>query len=112
MSDYTDEFEQFEQTLKQASEGTYVLKLYVSGSSTRSAKAVSNLRAICDTYLVGRYELEVIDLFQQPEMAQEQQLLAAPTLIKQKPEPIRRLVGDLSDTDRVLYSLNLQRQML
>src|SRR5690348_5196944 len=104
MSDYPNELETFEQTLRQASDGIYVLKLYVSGSSTRSAKAISNLRSICDTYLGGRYELEVIDLFQQPEMAQEHQLLAAPTLIKQKPEPIRRVVGDLSDTDRVLYS--------
>lgn len=107
MTDYGEDLAQFEEAIRQAASGEYILKLYVSGSSTRSAKAISNVRAICNEYLSGRYQLEVIDVFQQPELAHQNQLLAAPTLIKEQPDPPRRLVGDMSDQDRVLYSLNI-----
>jgi circadian clock protein KaiB len=110
MNDYAKDLAAFEEALKQASEGHYVLKLYVSGSSPRSAKAISNITSICDQYLAGRYDLDIIDVFQQPELAKANQLLAAPTLIKESPDPSRRLVGDFSDEDRVLYSLNIERK--
>ena len=110
MSDYSGDLAALEEAIRLAAEGHYVLKLYISGSSTRSAKAVSNIQSICEQHLAGRYELEIIDVFQQPELARENNLLAAPTLIKEQPDPARRLVGDLSDESRVLYSLNITRR--
>jgi circadian clock protein KaiB len=85
----------------------YVLKLYVTGTTRRSAQAIANIRALCDERLSGRYELEVVDLYQAPQVAVDQQIVAAPTLVKQLPEPVRRLVGDLSDRTKVLLALNL-----
>src|SRR5580692_9901177 len=102
MSDMSNDLATLEEALLRASEGHFVLKLYVSGSSTRSAKAVANIRAICEEHLANRYDLEIIDVFQQPELAREHQLIAAPTLVKEQPDPARRLVGDMSDEDRVL----------
>ena len=85
----------------------YVLRLYVTGSTARSARAIETTRQICDTYLKGRHELEVVDLYQFPEAASREQIIAAPTLIKLAPEPLRRVIGDLSDRQRVLASLGL-----
>jgi circadian clock protein KaiB len=85
----------------------YVLRLYVTGSTPRSARAIENMRRICEEYLTGRYDLEVIDIYQRPEAAREFQLIAAPTLVKLLPEPLRRIVGDLSDHDKVLHGLDL-----
>ena len=85
----------------------YVLRLYVTGSTPRSARAVENLRRLCEERLAGRYVLEVVDIYQRPEAAREAQLVAAPTLVRLLPEPLRRLVGDLSDRDRVLRGLDL-----
>ncbi len=85
----------------------YVLRLYVTGMTPRSTRAVANLKAICEAYLAGRYDLEVIDLYQRPALARGEQILAAPTLVKKLPSPPRRLVGDLSRTDRVLAGLGL-----
>lgn len=110
MTEYSEDVAVIEEAIRQAKEGHYVLKLYVTGSSTRSARAISNVRSICDQFLLGRYDLEVIDVFQQPELASEVQLIAAPTLVKEQPDPPRRLVGDMSDQDRVLYSLNITRK--
>jgi len=110
MSEHGEDLAELEEAVLRASEGHFVLKLYVGGSSTRSAQAISNVRHICDEHLTGRYDLEVIDVFQQPDLAHEQQLLAAPTLIKEQPEPIRRLVGDMSNEERVLFSLNITRK--
>ena len=110
MSDYSEDLTSLEEAIRKSEEGFFVLKLYVSGSSNRSAKAITNIRTICDEHLNGRYELEVIDVFQQPELAHEMQLIAAPTLVKEQPDPARRLVGDMSDEDRVLYSLNIVRR--
>lgn len=84
-----------------------VLRLYVAGSTPQSTRAIRNLKAICETSLPGRYVLTVIDLYAQPERAREDQIVVAPTLIRQTPLPMRRVVGDLSNTDRVLAALDL-----
>jgi circadian clock protein KaiB len=82
----------------------------VTGLTPRSTRAVANLRALCDHYLPDGYDLEVIDLYQQPALARGEEIIAAPTLIKKLPQPPRRLVGDLSQTDRVLAGLGLVRR--
>lgn len=86
----------------------YVLRMFVSGATARSSHAIANLKAICDRELAGRYELEVVDVYQQPELARTEQLVALPTLVKTLPLPIRRLVGDLSQEDKVLVGLDLR----
>jgi circadian clock protein KaiB len=85
-----------------------VLRLYVAGTSARSTRAVQNAKQICDENLNGRYELEVIDVFQQPKLAKDDQILAVPTLIKKLPLPLRRFIGDLSDRDVVLVGLDVK----
>jgi circadian clock protein KaiB len=87
----------------------YLLRLYVTGLTPRSTQAITSLRAVCEEHLAGRYDLEVIDIYQQPELALGQQLIAAPTLIKELPLPVRRLIGDLSDEQRVLVRLDLSK---
>src|SRR5688572_12877569 len=91
-----------------SSDGRYVLRLYITGMTARSARAVSNLRAICDEYLDGRYDLEVIDIYQQPVLTKGEQIIAAPTLIKKLPLPMRRIIGDMSNRERVLVGLDLR----
>ena len=86
----------------------YHLRLFVTGQTPRSVKSVENLKRLCEKYLKGRYELEVIDIYQQPAMASENQIIAAPTLIKRLPLPLRRLVGDFSNQDRVMLGLDLR----
>jgi len=88
----------------------YVLKLYVAGQSPKSVNAITNIKAICEENLQGRYELEVIDLYQQPLLAQGDQIIAVPTLIRKLPPPLRRIIGDLSNTERVLVGLDIQKQ--
>lgn len=88
--------------------GPYTLKLYVSGTTVRSLRAIRNLHTICEEHLQGRYDLEVIDLYQEPQRASTEQLVALPTLIKELPLPLSRIIGDLSDTERVLVGLDLQ----
>jgi circadian clock protein KaiB len=85
-----------------------VLRLYIAGSSARSTRAVQNAKQICDEHLEGRYELEVIDIFQQPKLAKDDQILAVPTLIKKLPLPLRKFIGDLSDRDLVLVGLDVR----
>jgi len=85
----------------------WVLRLYVAGQSPRSLRALANVRKICSDLLPGRHDLEVIDLYQQPELAQEAQIVALPTLIKKSPVPSRMLIGDLSNTQDVLRELDL-----
>jgi circadian clock protein KaiB len=89
-------------------EDKYVLRLYVTGSTPRSSRSIYNLRKFCENRLLGRYKLEIIDIYQQPELARREQIVAAPTLIKQLPLPLRKLVGDFSDLARVLAGLDLQ----
>lgn len=86
----------------------YILRLYVTGQTPRSLQSVENLRALCDKYLPGQFDLEIIDIYQQPAMAKEGQIIAAPTLIKSMPLPLRRLVGDFSDKERVILALDLR----
>ena len=87
----------------------YVLRLYITGATPRSTQAVLNIRKICEEYLRGRYDLEVIDMYQQPILAEGEQIIAAPTLIKKLPQPLRRFIGDLSNIDRILVGLDLRK---
>jgi len=103
-----DSTAEFERLLKKASgEGRYVLRLYVTGTSVRSTQAIANIHSLCEEYLPGRYDLQVIDIYQQPGEAMEDQIIAAPTLVKSEPSPPKKLIGDLSDRDRVIVGLNL-----
>jgi len=86
----------------------YSFKLYVTGATERSGRAITNLKALCDEHLPGAYDLEVIDIYQQPEKARAEQLVAAPTLVKLLPLPLRRFIGDLSDTERVMTGLEIR----
>lgn len=86
----------------------YVLRLYVTGMTPRSVRAVENVRAICEEHLQGRYDLEVVDVYQQPALAKGEQIIATPTLIKKLPLPLRKVIGDMSSTERVLIGLDLQ----
>jgi circadian clock protein KaiB len=86
----------------------YVLRLFVSGFAPRSQRAIDNLRNICERYLVGRYRIEVVDLYQSPSRAHDEQIIATPTLLKLLPLPQRRVIGDLSQVDKVLHALDIQ----
>ena len=86
---------------------SYQLRLFVTGATPNSTRAVANLKRICEQYLQGRYELEIIDVYQQPFMAETEQLIALPLLIKKSPSPERRLIGDMSDTQKVLRGLGI-----
>jgi len=101
--------EEFEMTLDQSKNAQYLLRLYVTGSTPQSSRAVVNIKNICEEYLKGRYELEVVDLYQKPNLAIGEQIIAVPTLIKKLPLPLRRVVGDMSNTDRVLVGLDLRK---
>ena len=85
----------------------YILRLYVAGMTSRSARAIENVRTFCDKHLQGRYELQIIDVYQQPGLARSEQLIAAPTLIKKLPRPLRHLIGDMSNEERILVGLDL-----
>lgn len=91
-------------------EELYTLRLYVTGITPNSARAISNIKKICEEHLKGRYNLEVIDLYQEPALAKGEQIIAAPTLIKKLPLPLRRIIGDMSSTDRVLVGLDLREK--
>jgi circadian clock protein KaiB len=90
----------------------YRLRLFVTGTTPRSARAIQNLRTICESYLSGRYDLEVIDIYQHPEHVKAEQIVVTPTLVKQFPLPLRKLIGDLSDTERVLDALDIAPRQL
>lgn len=100
----------FEKALLSAQEQKYILRLYVTGTSPQSVRAIGNVKKICEEHLHGRYELQVIDLYQQPQLAQGEQILAAPTLIKKLPLPLRRIIGDMSSVERVLVGLDLRNK--
>jgi circadian clock protein KaiB len=87
-----------------------VLRLYVTGGTKRSARAIATTRQLCDTYLEGRYELKVVDLYVHPEAATREQIVAVPTLVRERPSPMRRFIGDLSDPARFLASLGMAAQ--
>ncbi len=87
---------------------TYLLRLFVTGASARTAIAIANLQRICEQELEGRYEIQIIDVLEFPEIAENERILATPTLLKTLPLPLRRVIGDLSDTERVLLGLDVQ----
>lgn len=99
----------FEMTMFKPHKGEdkYILRLYVTGSTSRSVQAITNLKKICEEHLEGRYELEMIDLYLKPGLAKEDQIIAAPTLIKKLPLPFRRIIGDMSNKEKVLFGLDL-----
>jgi circadian clock protein KaiB len=101
--------DELESAAQRAPAERYVLRLYVTGMTPRSTRAIENVRTICEEHLAGRYDLEVIDIYQQPTLAKGEQIIAAPTLIKKLPLPLRRVIGDMSSTERVLLGLDLRR---
>lgn len=98
---------EFERRFAAPDEIRYTLRLYVTGMTTRSQHAIQSIKAVCEEHLAGRYDLEVIDIYLHPMLAEGEQIIAAPTLIKVLPAPLRRLVGDLSHTERILLGLDL-----
>jgi circadian clock protein KaiB len=88
--------------------GVYNLRLYVAGQTPKSITALANLKKICEEHLVGRYQIEVIDLLEHPQLAAGDQILAVPTLVRRLPEPLKRIIGNLSDMERVLVGLDLR----
>ncbi len=84
------------------------LRLYVAGATPRAIAALENLKKICEEHLAGKYEIEVVDLLKDPKLARGHQILAVPTLVRELPEPVRKIIGDLSDTEKVLVGLDLQ----
>ena len=103
-----DQVEVFEETLKGSKDKKYVLRLYVAGATPRSTEAIVNIKKICEEHLKGRYELEVIDIYQQPVLVKGEQIIAAPTLVKKLPLPLRRFIGSMYDVDRILVGLDLK----
>ena|ERR1044071_6424188 len=110
-SKFRNATEAFEEALKGGAlkRAKYILRLYVSGSSTHSLRAVNNLKKICEEHLPD-YDLEVIDIFENPTAAREEQIIAAPTLVKKLPRPLRKFVGDLSNTQKILVGLDIYKR--
>jgi len=103
-----DETKAFEDALAaQAPADHYLLRLFVTGSTPKSSRAIRNIRAVCDEKLQGRYDLEVVDIYQHPEQVRAEQIVVTPTLVKKLPLPFRKIIGDLSDKERVLVGLDL-----
>lgn len=102
-----DSKSEFEKSLQVKATERYVLRLYVTGMTPKSINAIQNIRKICEENLKGRYELEVIDIYQQPQLAKKEDILAAPTLIKKLPLPLRKFIGDMSNKDKILVGLDL-----
>jgi len=103
-----DEVKEFENRIKAAAGRKYVLRLYVTGMTPRSLRAITNIKKICEEHLKGRYDLEVIDIYQSPTLAEGEQIIAAPTLIKRLPLPLRRFIGDMTSTGKILLGLDLR----
>ncbi len=104
-----DSSAEFEKLLKTTSViQHYSLRLYITGTTARSTQAVANIRSLCEEYLQGRYDLEVVDIYQKPAEAVDEQIIAAPTLIKKTPMPPRRMIGNLADRDKILAGLDLR----
>lgn len=102
-----DMLKEVEKKVAQNKKSKYILSLYISGATNRSKTAIENIKKICEENLKNRYKLEIIDVFQQPEKLRSEQIIAVPTLIKRLPAPLRKFIGDLSDTDGVLIGLGL-----
>ena len=108
ISDIKDSIETFEEALSRTGDVKYVLRLYVVGMGPKSVQAVDNIKRICEEYLPGRYQLKVIDIYQNPVFAIDGQIVAAPTLVKELPSPLRKLIGSMADTERVLVGMDLK----
>jgi circadian clock protein KaiB len=106
--DFKDSTAAFEKELAKKEDGKYVLRLFVAGMGPKSMQAIDNIKRICEEYLPGKYQLEVIDIYQYPIFAKEGQIVAAPTLIKELPPPLRKLIGSMADTERVLVGMDLK----
>ena len=102
----------FEKAAKKQDRTKHVLRLYVTGMTPKSTMAIANVRKLCEKYLQGCYELEIIDIYQQPQLAKGEQIIATPTLIKKLPLPLRKLIGDMSDTKRFLFGIDLKSRNL
>ena len=100
--------EAFDAATAKREDGMYVLRLYVTGMTPRSTRAIANVRKLCEQYLEGAYELQVIDIYQQPQLAKGEQIFATPTLIKNLPLPLRKLIGDMSDAEKFLVGIDLK----
>ncbi len=100
----------YEKATRKREPAKYTLRLYIAGMTPASQRAVLNVQSICAEYLDGQYELEVIDLFQQPILAEGDQIIAVPTLVKKLPAPLRKFIGDLSDRERILFGLDLKKK--
>jgi circadian clock protein KaiB len=100
--------EEFEKTTATIDRTKYVLRLYVTGMTPKSTQAIANVEKLCKEHLAGRYELKVVDIYQQPKLVQGEQIIATPTLIKKLPLPLRKLIGDMSDTERFLVGIDLK----
>ena len=108
ISEVEDSTAAFEEALAKIGEGKYVLRLYIAGMNPKSMQAIDNIKRICEEYLPGKYQLEIIDIYQYPIFAKDGQIVAAPTLIKELPPPLRKLIGSMSDTERVLVGMDLK----
>jgi circadian clock protein KaiB len=104
--------EVLEKAVAEADQQRYVLRLYVAGTTPRSQEAIRKVTALCEEYLAGRYELEVIDLYQQPTLAKGEQVIAAPTLVKRLPRPLRRFIGSMANKEKILVGLDLRTKEL
>ena len=98
----------WEESLNKPREEKYCLRLYVTGSTPKSIRAITSIKNICETHLKGRYTLEVVDIYQQPVLAKGDQIIAAPTLVKSWPLPLRKFIGDMTNIDRILLGLDLR----
>ncbi len=98
----------FERKLKRIEKERYILRLYVTGMTPRSTRAIQNVKKICEEHLKGRYDLQVVDIYQQPTLAKGEQIIAAPTLIKKIPLPLRKFIGDMANTEKILMGLDLR----
>jgi circadian clock protein KaiB len=107
-----DQIEVFEDALMNSGEKKHVLRLYVAGATARSTEAISNIKKVCEEHLKGRYELQVIDIYQQPVLAKGEQIVAIPTLVKKLPPPLRKFIGSMHDMDRILVGLDLKLEEL
>jgi len=103
-----DEFDVFEKAAAKGNKQKYVLRLYVAGISPRSERAIRSVKEVCEQHLQGRYDLEIIDIYQQPESVKGEDLVALPTLIKKLPAPLKRLIGDMSSKEKLIVGLDLR----
>ncbi len=105
----SETIEKLEKLIAEDKKSTYILRLYIAGNTSRSAQAIVNIHDICESHLKGRYQLEVIDIYQQPSLAKGEQIIAVPTLIKYLPLPLKRIIGDMSKTERVIFGMDLRK---